>query len=129
MGEAGDDGAPGDQVPPLPHGIEDLSGGDPVAGFGVETDERVEDDRVEVEAGLGELGVDEFAELEVPRPDTGSEEDGEGEEVGVGHEIEGGDRIAETAGIGESDQTVLESLEGGRFRRVRQQCRRRRRRC
>lgn len=60
------------------------------------------------------VGVNEFAELEVPGPYTGLEEERVGGEVWVGtllgHEIKGGDCFVEVAHIEVVDQTVVKGF-------------------
>ena len=60
------------------------------------------------------VGVNEFAELEVPGPYTGLEEEGVGGEVWVGtllgHEMEGQDCFVEVAHIEVVDLTVVKGF-------------------
>ncbi|GER46703.1 phosphoglycerate mutase family protein [Striga asiatica] len=94
-----------------------------VAAFGVEADERVEDGRVELETRFGKLRVDGPAHFQVSGVDAGSEEvvvtgevragAGAGAGAGDGHEVEGGEGLAEAACVGMADRPAPERLESG----------------
>lgn len=87
----------------------------PIPTLRVQADERVENDRVGLELGLSQAGVNEFAELEIPGPDAGLEEKGVGGEVWVGtllgHAIKGGDCVVELTHIEVVDQTVVKEFK------------------
>lgn len=70
---------------------------------------------------MNQPGVDKSAQVEIPGPDTGLEEEGVDGEIWVspalGHEIKGGDCFAEMTHIDVADQTVIEGIKIGAFLR------------
>lgn len=119
LGSAGDHGGPGNQISLAAHFLEDREGSVPIAAFGVEGDKGVGDNGVQGKGGVEEAAMEETAASKVAGADAGAEEDGVGDKVSgdtaAGHEVEGGEGIVEAAAIGETDDAVLQGLEGRVF--------------